>query len=191
MSPTLENRIRRIEDKFEIQDLAHLYGFVMDERDLDGLGRLFTEDAHLGSEDGVFDATGLDTIARTYQGRYDVLGATNHFAHSVITRFVDGDPDVAYGLVSGHAEVVREDVTMVVALRYHDVYRRTERGWRIADRVMGYMYYLPMTEYIETMKNDNRSLVYGDPRPADWPSVLHGGDLGWLRAFYADGRLGS
>ena len=183
----LEERLRRIEDKFEIQDLAHLYGFVMDERDIEGLGRLFTEDAHLGSEDGVFNAEGLQTIAETYQGRYDVLGATNHFAHSVITRFDDSDPDIAYGLVSGHAEVVRQGETMVVALRYHDVYRRTENGWRIADRVMGYMYYLPVTDYVETMKSDDRSLVYGEPRPADWPSVLHGKDLSWLRAFY-DGK---
>lgn len=184
----LASRLRRIEDKFEIQDLAHLYGFVMDERDLDGLSRLFTDDAHLGSEDGVFDARGLETIARTYQGRYDVLGATNHFAHSVITRFDEADPDRAHGLVSGHAEVVRENETMVVALRYHDAYRRTDRGWRIAERVMGYMYYMPVAGYEETMKSPDRSLVYGEPRSADWPSVLHGGDLGWLRAFYSDDR---
>lgn len=180
-----EDRLRRIEDKLALQELAHLYGFVMDERDLQGLDSLFTEDAHLGSADGVFNAHGLETIAQTYQARYDALGATHHFIHSVITRFDDQDPDVATGLVSGHAEVVREGETMVVALRYHDVYRRTERGWRIAERVMGYMYYLPVTEYVETMKKDDRSLVYGDPRPADWPSVLHGHDLGWLRAFYA------
>jgi hypothetical protein len=185
--PSTEDRLRRIEDKLALQDLAHLYGFVMDERDIEGLDSLFTEDAHLGSADGVFNADGLETIAKTYQARYDVLGATHHFIHSVITRFDDQDPDRAHGLVSGHAEVVREGETMVVALRYHDVYRRTERGWRIAERVMGYMYYLPVTEYAETMKKDDRSLVYGDPRPADWPSVLHGHDLDWLRAFYRAG----
>jgi hypothetical protein len=185
--PSTEDRLRRIEDKLALQDLAHLYGFVMDERDIEGLDSLFTEDAHLGSADGVFNADGLETIAKTYQARYDVLGATHHFIHSVITRFDDHDPDRAHGLVSGHAEVVREGETMVVALRYHDVYRRTERGWRIAERVMGYMYYLPVTEYAETMTKDDRSLVYGDPRPADWPSVLHGHDLDWLRAFYRAG----
>ena len=55
-SPTLEDRLRRLEDKQALHDLAHLYGFVMDERDLEGLSSLFTEDARLGSEDGVFDA---------------------------------------------------------------------------------------------------------------------------------------
>lgn len=182
--PSTEDRLRRIEDRLAIQDLAHLYGFVMDERDIAGLDSLFTEDAHLGSADGVFNADGLEEIAKTYQARYDALGATHHFIHSVIPRFDDGDPDVAHGLVSGHAEVVRQGETMLVALRYHDVYRRTERGWRIAERVMGYMYYLPATEYVAAMKTEERSLVYGDPRPADWPSVLHGHDLDWLRAFY-------
>ena len=187
-TPTLEERVRRLEDKQAIHELVHLYGFVMDERDIPGLDSLFTEDAHLGSADGVFNADGLETIAKTYQGRYDVLGATHHFIHSVLTRLDEQDPDRATGIVSGHAEVVREGETMVVALRYHDVYRRTERGWRIAERVMGYMYYLPVTDYVETMKSEDRSLVYGDPRPADWPSVLHGHDLDWLRAFYSGER---
>lgn len=182
---SLDDRVRRLEDKLEIQDLAHLYGFVMDERDLEGLSRLFTEDARLTSADGVFDAQGLDVIAETYQGRYDVLGATHHFIHSALCRLDEDDPDRATGLVSGHAEVVRQGETMVVALRYHDVYRRTRHGWRIAEREMGYMYYLPVTAYVETMKSDDRSLVYGDARAADWPSVLHGGDLDWLRAHYA------
>ena len=184
MSMNIEDRLRRIEDKQAIEDLVNLYGFVMDERDLRGLPSLFTADAHLGSQDGTLDAHGLETIARTYEGRFDALGATNHFMHSVISRFDPESPDLADGLVSGHAEAVRDGETLWVALRYHDRYRRTADGWRIADRVMGYMYYLPVAQYAETMKNADRVLVYGDPRPADWPSVLHGGDLSWLRANY-------
>lgn len=182
---TIEDRLRRIEDRSAIQELVHLYGFVMDERDVEGLDSLFTQDAHLGSADGVFDAHGLEAITTAYQSRYDVLGATHHFVHAALPRFDEADPDRAHGLISGHAELVREGQTMVVALRYHDVYRRTERGWRILKRVMGYMYYLPVTDYVETLKSSDRSMVYGYPRPADWPSVLHGHDLDWLRAFYA------
>ncbi|MFD4254402.1 nuclear transport factor 2 family protein [Amycolatopsis thermoflava] len=180
----IDQRLRRLEDRLAIQDLAHLYGFVMDERDIAGLDSLFTDDAHLGSADGVFDADGLAEIAKTYRARFDALGPTHHFVHSVIPRFDSPGPDTARGLVSGHAEVVRNGETMAVALRYHDVYRRTGRGWRIAERVMGYMYYLPVTEYAAAMTTENRSRVYAEPRPADWPSVLHGHDLDWLRAFY-------
>lgn len=156
----------------------------MDERDLTGLERLFTADARLTSADGVFDVEGLDAIAETYQGRFDALGATNHFVHAALSRFDETDPDRATGLVSGHAEVVRQGETMLVALRYHDVYRRTGRGWRIAAREMSYMYYLPVAAYEQALPTAERTLVYGDARPADWPSALHGGDLGWLRAHY-------
>lgn len=184
MSLSPEDRLRRLEDKAAIADLVNLYGYVMDERDLTGLSSLFTDDAHLGSEDGVFNADGLSVISETYANRYSVLGATNHFAHGVISRFDDTDPDRAFGLVSGHAEVVRNGETSWVALRYKDVYRRTDRGWRIAERVMSYMYYLPVADYVDTLKNADRTLIYGEPRPADWPSVLHGGDLDWLQVHY-------
>lgn len=185
MDTSLEARLRRVEDTLDLQRLAHLYGFVMDERDLAGLPELFTEDAHLGSEDGVFNANGLEEITQTYEGRFDVLGATHHFIHSVLPRLDESDPDRALGLVSGHAEVVRQGETLWAALRYHDVYCRTTNGWRIADRIMGYMYYVPVTDYVETMKSSDRSLVYGDPRPADWPSALHGHGLDWLRGHYS------
>lgn len=182
---SLEDRLRRVEDRLDITDLVQLYGYVMDERDLDGLPRLFTSDAELHSEDGVFKAIGLDAIRETYAGRYAALGPTYHYAHGVIVRFDDSDPDVAYGLVNGNAEVVREGTTMVVALRYKDTYRRTDEGWRFQVRTMSYMYYMPLAEFDEGLKSVDRTRAYGDRRPADWPSVLHGGDLDWLRAHYS------
>ena len=96
--------------------------------------------------------------------------------------FDDTDPDRATGTVAGHAELVRHGTTTLVALRYQDVYLRTDQGWRIRDRVMSYMYYVPAADYVEALASRDRNRAYGDERPADWPSVLHGGDLGWLRA---------
>ncbi|WP_035759777.1 nuclear transport factor 2 family protein [Granulicoccus phenolivorans] len=180
----LAARLQRVEDRLAIQDLVQLYGYVMDERDLSGLPQLFTADAELHSEDGVFNAIGLDTITETYGGRYDQLGATYHWANAVITRFDAADPDVAYGLVNGGAEVVRNGETMKVALRYKDTYRRTPEGWRFAIRTMSYAYYIREDEYIEGMKGADRNRCYGDRREADWPAVLHNGELDWLRAYY-------
>ncbi|MGO3326611.1 nuclear transport factor 2 family protein [Gordonia sp. (in: high G+C Gram-positive bacteria)] len=182
MTAELESRLRRVEDRQELAELVLLYFHVMDERDLDLLPKIFTQDAHLGSGDGVFDATGLDTIAETYQGRFDALGATFHYSHGLIVAFDDADPDVASGTLTGHAEVVRNGTPMIVGLRYADTYRRTSDGWRIANRVMSYFYYTPADRYVETMRTGDRNLAYGDPRPADWPSVLTGGDLSWLRS---------
>lgn len=180
---SIEARLRAVEDRLEIQQLIMLYGFVMDERDAAGMSSLFTEDARLASADGVMDAVGLDRITATYQSRYHALGATNHFVHGSVLRF-DTDPDVAHGVVSGHAEVVRLGETYWVALRYQDDYRRTPSGWRIGSRVMSYMYYVKVEDYADVLRGPDRVRVYGDARPADWPSVLHGGDLSWLRAHY-------
>jgi ketosteroid isomerase-like protein len=180
----LEARLRRIEDKADIEDLVVLYGFVMDERDLDGVRRLFADDATLRSHDGVFAAAGMDQILRTYQGRFDALGPTNHVSHGHVVRFDDGDPDIARGLVAGHAEVVRNDEAMLVGLRYRDVYRRTQDGWRFQDRLMSYMYYVSVRDYAEALKGPLSVRAYGDERPAHWPEALYGPSVpAWLGDF--------
>jgi ketosteroid isomerase-like protein len=177
----LERRIQRLEDRAAIQDLAVLYGLVMDERDLDGVRRIFADDATLRSQDGVFAASGLEEIVTTYQGRFDVLGPTNHVSHGHVVRFDDADPDVATGLVASHAEVSRNGTPMVVALRYKDRYVRTAGGWKFADRLMSYMYYVDVREYAEALGDPMRVRAYGDRRPADWPEKLTDKpDLAWL-----------
>jgi hypothetical protein len=115
----LEDRIRRVEDRAAIQDLVVLYGFVMDERDVPGIHRLFAHDATLRSQDGVFAATGIDEIVKTYEGRFAALGPTNHVSHGHVVRFDDADPDRATGLVAGHAEVVAQRVRQSRGVRAH------------------------------------------------------------------------
>jgi hypothetical protein len=180
---SVEDRIRRIEDRQAIADLAVLYGFVMDERIVDAIPKLFTADATLRSADGVFAARGIDAIVSTYRGRFDVLGATNHYTHGHVIRFDENDPDVATGLLASHAEVVRTGKTMWVALRYRDVYRRTTEGWRFADRLMSYMYYVDVKDYDDVLKSDLRVHAYAEPAPADWPETLKGQSVEWFKAF--------
>jgi hypothetical protein len=183
MALSTEERVRRLEDRAAIQDLAVMYGYVMDERVVDGIRRLFTDDAALRSADGVFAATGLDEIVKTYQGRFDVLGPTNHFVHGHVVQFDDGDPDVATGIVSSHAEVVRNDQPMWVALRYQDTYRRTPDGWRFADRLMSYMYYVDVREYAEALGQELRVRTYDQPAPGDWPQALRGESVDWVTGY--------
>ena len=91
----------------------------------------------------------MDEIVTTYMGRFAALGPTNHYSHGHVVRFDDEDPDVAYGLLASHAEVTRNGVGMVVALRYKDTYRRDAGQWKFQDRLMSYMYYLPIAEYAD------------------------------------------
>lgn len=173
LDTSLESRIARLEDRNSIQELGVLYGFIMDERDEEGIRQIFCEDATLRSQDGVFAANGLEEIVSTYLGRFASLGPTNHFSHGHVIRLDEADPDRATGLLSSHAEVSRNGVAMQVALRYKDIYRRVDGRWRFADRLMSYMYYLPFAELPEGLGDPNGVRAYGDHRPSDWPEVLY------------------
>jgi ketosteroid isomerase-like protein len=182
LNPTLEQRLQRAEDRQAIQELAVLYGYIMDERDEEGIRAIFTDDATLSSADGVFAAEGIDSIVETYLGRFKALGPTNHFSHGHVVRFDDSDPDVARGLLASHAEVDRNGIAMQVALRYVDEYRREDGRWKFSARTMSYMYYMPISELSELGHGEAAVRAYGDKRPADWPVTLYS-DAGssWLR----------
>lgn len=182
----LERRIARIEDRAAIEDLGVMYGYVMDERDIDGIRRIFCGTATLRSADGVFAASGIEEIVKTYQGRFEALGPTNHFTHGHVVKFDESDPDIARGLLASHAEVVRDGKPMIVALRYQDTYRRTSTGWRFSDRLMSYMYYTEVTEYANVLGKALRVRAYGDERPADWPEILDTGTTPvWIKDYLA------
>jgi hypothetical protein len=103
----LATRIRRLEDRVEIDELIARYGLVMDDRDMRGMPDLFTADAVVRSLDGVMNCRGREALIDLYRGRFKVLGPSNHFTHDRIVTFDDADPDLARGLVLAHAEMNR------------------------------------------------------------------------------------
>lgn len=154
----LNRRLRRVEDRFEIQDLAVRYCHLVDEGDVEGVTGLFTDDAKFRTVGGQSKGSGNAGIAQHFAGRFAVLGPTNHFVHGHTVEFDDSDDDMAGGTVYSHAEVSHDGVARVAALRYHDVYRRTADGWRFADRLQAFMYYTDLDEYANALAH-----------PADWP----------------------
>jgi hypothetical protein len=168
----LEQRLRRLEAREFIRELVARYCFVIDDRDIDGIGRLFTRDARFRSRDGVMDAIGRDAIIQQFHGRFSVLGPSNHFTHDHIIRFDEQDESRAHGLVSSHAELVRNHETLWAALRYEDEYRFEDGAWRFADRLLGFFYYLPVRDYAELLGKPNRIRAYGEPQAADYPEQL-------------------
>jgi hypothetical protein len=61
---------------------------------------------------------------------------------------------------------------MVTALRYEDTYKRTDGRWHFHDRLLSFLYYLPVEEYAEGLGSRLRMRAYGDQRPADYPESL-------------------
>lgn len=173
MSQTdLATRIRRLEDREAIRELVGRYGYLIDNRDLDGIAELFCADAVLESQDGIMDARGRATIIELYKGRYAALGPTFHYTHDHAIALDGSDPDAATGIIASHAEVMRNGEAMLAAIRYFDDYRREDGRWRFARRRLAFFYYTPAAQYIDTMTSPLRQRAYGDQRPADWPETL-------------------
>jgi ketosteroid isomerase-like protein len=174
----LEARIARLEAESAIRQLIARYCFSIDDRRVAEIAALFTADAVVTSADGVMNAEGVDAIMAQYAARFAVLGPGAHYMHDIRLDFQDADH--ATGLVSGHAELERNATMMVTALRYHDAYRRTDAGWRIARRQINFLYYVDVADYPGIMLHKDRNRAYATPKPADFPEALPGwarGDL--------------
>src|SRR3546814_8087342 len=61
---------------------------------------------------------------------------------------------------------------MVTAIRYDDIYRNTADGWKIADRTINFLYYVPVAEYPDILRTLDRNHAYDEPKPADFPEQL-------------------
>lgn len=138
----LAAHVRQLEDTNGIRALVARYGFVIDNRDLAGIGECFASDGVLQSADGVMNAVGRNAVLELYRGRFAVLGPTFHFTHDQVIDFEPSNPNAANGLVAAHAEVVR------------------------------FFYYTPVEQYAATMRSVLRQRAYGDERPADRPEAL-------------------
>ncbi len=122
------------DDRSEIAELSARYARAVDRRDFDGLAEVFCADGVLDSGRGV--RRGTDEIAAAVRSieRYD---ETSHrIGMQQIEEARDGG---ARGVVSCEAHHVRSAADgsrsdYVMQIRYHDRYRRTETGWRIAER---------------------------------------------------------
>lgn len=178
----LATRLQRLEDREAIKALIARYGLVMDDRDMQGMPGLFTEDVHILSRDGVMDARGRDAVIELYRGRFAVLGPSNHFTHDKIIDFGD-DPDEATGIVLSHAEMQRKGQAMLAAIRYSDRYRREAGRWRFAERLFDFFYYVPTAQYLEALSSGaaTRMRAYEEATGADIPEKL----ASW-RAYYGD-----
>lgn len=164
-------RLARLEAESAIRALAARYCFAIDNHDLDAVAGLFTADARVWSRDGVMDATGRDAIIAQYEGRFRLLGPSNHVSHDHWIRF-DDVPARAEGLLSAHAELWRDGEMMVTALRYDDVYALEDGAWRFAERALAFLYYIPVGDYPAILGQRDRMRAYAEPAAADYPERL-------------------
>jgi ketosteroid isomerase-like protein len=179
----LETRIARLEAESQIRQLIARYCFTIDDRLRDDIAALFAEDAVVRSADGVMNAVGRDAIMQQYEGRFEALGPGAHYMHDVQLDFVGDGSREATGRVSAHAELERDGKMMVAGIRYADRYRNTAEGWRFQERVISFLYYVPIAEYPGILLHADRNRAYAEPKPADFPESVPG----WSRGVRASG----
>jgi SnoaL-like domain len=165
----LAGRLRRIEDRLDIAQLQARYTIHIDDHDLGRIGELFARDGCFRSADGVMEAHGREAVCEQFRGRFAALGFGFHVTHDHWIELDADHPDRASGIVSSHAEVVRQGTPMIVAMRYQDAYVREEGAWRFADRLLRFFYYLPVADYAAALPTRERMRAYGDWRAADLP----------------------
>jgi hypothetical protein len=169
---TVERRIQMLEDRGEIQNLVARYGFLIDDREMEGVAECFTLDGGFSSREGKLGAHGRQAVVDQFHDRWSVLGPSNHIVHQHVIDLDPADPDRATGIVSSHAELIRNGEVWITALRYDDVYRREEGRWRFADRMLSVFYYLRPEDYVPRFGDVMRNLTYEQPYPASIPEAL-------------------
>lgn len=128
---TLEQRIRRIEDRFELQDLIVRYFLASDGDDFDAIADSFI-DAGVFAGPGFVGGSTRDEVMNFVRGFRAHVGQSVHTPHFQLLEFVDDDH--AKGVVGAHIEISLSGRTMFGAFRYHDDYVREDGRWRFARR---------------------------------------------------------
>jgi ketosteroid isomerase-like protein len=167
----LELRVQRIEDELAIRNLVARYGILLDNRDYDAVGELYTEDAVFRHHVGFTHAQTRPGIVSFYRERLRDVGPTFHYPHGHVVELTG--PTSATGIVTSHAEMGIGDTMVIVGFRYHDDYEKGSDGrWRFKSRVMWFHYFMPAKELPDRYSDEIRRTWPGDPLPADLPDSL-------------------
>lgn len=155
----LEARIKRLEDRAELNDLVVGYFLAADGDDLQGVGESFTEDATFSSS-GSISGQGRSAIVDFIRASREQMGLTIHTPHYAQLTF-DGT-DRARGLVGAHLELVLGGKAIYGAVRYVDEYLRLDGRWRIHARDMRTIHIAPWLEV---------GAAFESTTPVRWPGV--------------------
>ena len=166
----LANRITRLEDQLAIRELCGRYSVALDDHDFDTLGMLFAPQAVYGWVDSPAQAVGRDAVVDLLRRRVAPAGPSFHFNHDILIDWEHTDSARVTGTVSGHAEVCPSGVQLIGAIRYRDHYVKVESRWMFAQRLLSFLYFVPVDEYPGILKLRERLHVGGAPQAAHWPS---------------------
>ncbi|MDE2301232.1 MAG: nuclear transport factor 2 family protein [Sphingomonadales bacterium] len=165
---SLEDRIRRLEDRAAIQDLVADYFRATDDDDIAALAQCFTRDARFVAT-GFPGGHGREGIVDFLVAARAAMSQTVHTPNYVHIAFA-ADGDHADGTVMAHLEIGIGATTVFAAVRYLDSYAREEGCWRIARREMRSVHLGPWADVARSLVDPlNVRWPGGEPGPSDFP----------------------
>ncbi len=118
-----------VEDRLELHELPGRYGDTIDDRDWDGLDRIFTDD-------GVFDLTDLGIpllVGLPEIKRFMDEDAQHPKTHTMTNIYVDDTPA---GVKLNFRIVALQRGGLAGTASYYDDVVKTPSGWRVKHRVV-------------------------------------------------------
>lgn len=165
----LEARIQRIEDRQALRDLVGRYALAADDMDLQTMSSLFTKTARFGTVDGSNLQVGRDAIIEYFRSRF--RGPRFHTMNEHLVEWDEGDANRASGVVTAHSEAWSGQELYVAAIRYHDRYSRLEGGWLFEERILGFLYLVPASDYPRILGERNRIKIGDVWSEGNWPTA--------------------
>lgn len=164
---TLENRVRKLEDRAELHDLVASYFQATDDDDYLRLGLCFTRDATFAAS-GFPDSAGRAAIIEFLKMARSGMGQTVHTPNYLHLSFDGGD--AASGTVAAHLELGIGEATYFAAVRYLDRYRREDGHWRIERREMRAIHVGPWSDVGTSLSSPlNIRWPGAAPQASDFP----------------------
>lgn len=165
----LEARIRRIEDRQALRDLVGRYALAADDMDLQAMASLFTPTARFGTVDGSNLQVGRDAIIEYFRSRF--RGPRFHSMNEHLVEWDEADVNRASGVVTGHSEAWSGEELYVAAIRYHDRYSRIDGRWLFEERMLGFLYLVPASDYPQILGKRNRIKMGDVWCEGNWPTA--------------------
>ena len=138
----LEAKVAELQDRSALQALRFRYHIAVNEKSLDSLHLLFTEDAEVDFE-GIGSARGHTEIERLYA---ELVGGSPFIKQFIHNHMISLDGDSATGSSYLDARTVRDGESILVAARFDDEYVRSEGEWRFKALRLHVFFAVPLQE---------------------------------------------
>lgn len=164
----IERRIKALEDRVELNDLAVRYFIASDDDDYELLETFFAPDAvfRAGGFAGGSDRASIIEFLRNARAN---MGVTVHTPHYSLVTFTGKSS--ATGVVGAHLEIAMGGQSLFGAVRYHDQYINLDGRWHFAQREMLMVHMGPWEQVATSLTSERRVRWPGsEAQEADLPA---------------------